>query len=213
MCVLHDFYTQLRDSNGYRLFRHRYVLRKLKLRAKERNNPKIIRPTMLWVIAFVLAVVCKRTQQLPTLLGPAVHRRGKDTDLKDFVNSKKTMFNARAWPQQRWKCCHMHYITDLTLLGYASVITEQKKSWELLVSKFDWCQTLHNNSQQHATTCNRVCKRTQNVKLSILHRFERSLRHFTNTIGAIQARRLTQGCINLLILHPVWRNRDRNCQV
>ena len=42
----------------------------------------------------MLAVVCKRTQQLPTLLGPAVHRRGKDTDHKDFVNSKETMFNA-----------------------------------------------------------------------------------------------------------------------
>ena len=81
----------------------------------------------------MLAVVCKRMQQLPTLLGPAVHRRGKDTDHKDFVNSKETMFNARAWPQQRWKRCHMHYITDPTLLGYASAIAEQKTFWELLV--------------------------------------------------------------------------------
>ena len=29
--------------------------------------------------------------------------------------------------------------------------------------KFDRFQTLRNNSQQHATTCNRVCKRTQHV--------------------------------------------------
>ena len=29
--------------------------------------------------------------------------------------------------------------------------------------KFNWFQTLRNNSQQHATTCNRVCKRTQPV--------------------------------------------------
>ena len=30
-------------------------------------------------------------------------------------------------------------------------------------STFDRFQTLHNNSQQHITTCNRVCKRTQHV--------------------------------------------------
>ena len=53
--------------------------------------------------------------------------------------------------------------TDTTLLRYASAITEQKKCWELLAEKFDWFQTLHNNTKQHPTTCNRVCKRTQHV--------------------------------------------------
>ena len=53
--------------------------------------------------------------------------------------------------------------TDPTLLPYASAITEQKKCWELLAEKFDWFQTLRNNTQQHPTTCNRVCKRTQHV--------------------------------------------------
>ena len=53
--------------------------------------------------------------------------------------------------------------TDPTLLRYASAITEQKKCWELLAEKFDWFQTLRNNTQQHPTTCNRVCKRTQHV--------------------------------------------------
>ena len=53
--------------------------------------------------------------------------------------------------------------TDPTLLGYASAITEQKNSWELLAEKFDRFQTLRNNTQQHPTTCNRVCKRTQHV--------------------------------------------------
>ena len=33
---------------------------------------------MLGVVALVLAVVCKRLQQLPTMLGPAVHP-GKET--------------------------------------------------------------------------------------------------------------------------------------
>ena len=40
---------------------------------------------------------------------------------------------------------------DLTLLSYASAITEQKKCWELLVQKFDQFQTLRNNAQQPAT--------------------------------------------------------------
>ena len=35
------------------------------------------------VVACVLAVVCKRMQQLPTILGPAVHR-GKDTTHKSL---------------------------------------------------------------------------------------------------------------------------------
>ena len=44
--------------------------------------------------------------------------------------------------------------TDPTLLRCASVITEQKKCWELLAQKFDRFQTFRNNSQQHTTTCN-----------------------------------------------------------
>ena len=46
--------------------------------------------------------------------------------------------------------------TDPTLLRYASAITEQKKCWELLaqsLTSFKLC----------ATTCNKVCKRTQHV--------------------------------------------------
>ena len=45
------------------------------------TTPNIVGPTMLGVVASVLAVVCKRMQQLPTILGPAVHR-GKDTTHK-----------------------------------------------------------------------------------------------------------------------------------
>ena len=40
-----------------------------------------VAPTMLGVVACVLAVVSKQMQQLPTMLGPAV-RRGKDTTHK-----------------------------------------------------------------------------------------------------------------------------------
>ena len=70
-------------------------------------------------------------QQLPTMLGPAVH-------------------------------------TDPTLLRYASAITEQKKCWELLAEKLDRFQILRNNTQQHPTICNRVCKRTQHVTANIV---------------------------------------------
>ena len=37
------------------------------------TTPNIVAPTMLGVVGCVLAVVCKRMQQLPTMLGPAVH--------------------------------------------------------------------------------------------------------------------------------------------
>ena len=86
------------------------------------------------------------------MLGPAVHR-GKDTTHK----TSETMCNARAWRKGR------AVQTDPTLLWYASAIKKQKKCWELLPQKFYWFEPLRNNSQQHATTCNRVCKRTQRV--------------------------------------------------
>ena len=38
------------------------------------TTPNIVAPTTLGVVPCVLAVVCKRMQQLPTMLGPAVHR-------------------------------------------------------------------------------------------------------------------------------------------
>ena len=47
------------------------------------TTPNIVVPTMLRVVACVLAVVCKRMQTLPTMLGPAVHR-GKDTTHKSL---------------------------------------------------------------------------------------------------------------------------------
>ena len=39
----------------------------------------------------------------------------------------------------------------------------EEKCWELLAEKFDRFQTLRNNTPQHPTTRNRVCKRTQQV--------------------------------------------------
>ena len=117
------------------------------------NGPNIVAPAMLEVVACVLAVVCKRMQQLPKSLGTAVHR-GKNTTHKSFCNpcvrSVRGLNNVERAVQM-----------DPTLLRYASAITEQKKCWELLAEKFDRFQTLCNNTQQHPTTCNRVSKRTQ----------------------------------------------------
>ena len=47
------------------------------------TTPNIVAPTMLGVAACVLVVVCKRMQQLSTMLGPAVHR-GKDRTHKSL---------------------------------------------------------------------------------------------------------------------------------
>ena len=74
------------------------------------------------------------------------------------------MRNERARPQQCWKSG----ANGPTLLRYALAITEQKKCWELLAEKLDRFQTLRNNTQQHPTTCNRVCKRTQPVTSNIV---------------------------------------------
>ena len=111
--------------------------------------------------------MCKRAQQLPTLLGQqcwellracwqwctnGCNNSQQVWDLQCIVMSVRGPNKVRRAVQ-----------TDPTLLRYASAIMEQKKCWELLAEKFDRFQTLRNNTQQHPTTCNRVCKRTQHV--------------------------------------------------
>ena len=61
-------------------------------------TPNNVGLTMMEVVAFVLAEVCIRLQQLPTMLRPAVHH-GMDTTHKTL----ESMYNAPAWPQQCWK--------------------------------------------------------------------------------------------------------------
>ena len=88
-------------------------------------------------------------RQHPTILGPSV-RLGKDTTIKDFVNTKETIRyvrNARAWRQPCWKSPVQ---TEQTLLRYTSAIAEQKKCWELLAQNFDQFQILGNNSSVSA---------------------------------------------------------------
>ena len=69
---------------------------------------------------------------------------------QDF-DDQFAMCNARAWPQQCWKsCANGSNIVALRFSDHGS-------------QNFDWFQTLRNNSQQHAPTCDRVCKPTQPV--------------------------------------------------
>ena len=58
-------------------------------------------PTLLEVVASVLAVVYKRMQQLPTMLGPAVYR-GKIQPMRLWRLSVMSVLGPR---QQCWKSC------------------------------------------------------------------------------------------------------------
>ena len=124
--------------------------------------------------------MCKRTQQIPTLLRQQCWEllRAGWQWCANGCNSSQQCWDlqcivGRIQPIRLGKPCVMSVggpnnvgravQMDPTLLCYASAITEQKKCWELLAETFDWFQTLRNNTQQPPTTCNRVCKRTQHV--------------------------------------------------
>ena len=124
--------------------------------------------------------MCKRTQQNPTLLRQQCWEllRAGWQWCANGCNSSQLCWDlqcivGRIQPIRLGKPCVMSVRDpnnvgravqmDPTLLCYASAITEQKKCWELLAEKFDWFQTLRNNTQQPPTTCNRACKRTQHV--------------------------------------------------
>ena len=109
-----------------------------KLRANGCNNSY---QTMLRTVASVLVVVCKRMQQLPTML--AHHGCWSVTRSYCFAVSKETMCNARVWPQQCWESCAI-------LLRHASAITELKKYWELR-------NNMQQGMQTDATCNNQQC--------------------------------------------------------
>ena len=109
------------------------------------TTPNIFAPTMLGVVSYVLAVVCKRMQQVWGLQC-TVGRIQPISLCNPCGMSVRGPNNVGRTVQ-----------TDPTLLRYASAITEQKKCWELLAEKFDRFQTLRNNIQQGVqtdATCN-----------------------------------------------------------
>ena len=91
------------------------------------TTPKVVRPTVLGAVASVLAVVCKRMQQLPTLLRPAVCivERIQYPPRRPCVMQVRGPKNVGRGVQ-----------TDPTLLRYASVITETKEMLRVVCPKF-----------------------------------------------------------------------------
>ena len=101
-----------------------------------------------------MLVVCNRMQQLhPIIVGPSCTRVGLSREVIASLFPRRPCVMRMRGPNNVGRAVQ----TDPTLLRYASAITEQKKCWELLAQKFDRFQTLSKNSQQHATTYNRVC--------------------------------------------------------
>ena len=101
----------------------------VRLRANA-TTPNIVAPTMLEVVACVLAVVCKRMQQLPTMLGPTV----------------QPIRNGRAWPQQCWKSCPNG--SNIVALRFGDHGTKE------MLGVVGWkVWPVSNFAQQHATGC------------------------------------------------------------
>ena len=127
---------------------------------------------MLGVVALVLAVVCKRMQQLPTMLGQQCWELSRwcwQWCANGCNNSQQCWdlqcIRGRMQPISLWKPSVMRVRcpnnvgravqTDPTLLRYASVIAKQKKCLESLAQSLTTHQfkTLRNNYQPHATEC------------------------------------------------------------
>ena len=89
------------------------------------------------------------------MLGPAMHR-GMDATHKTF----ETTCNARAWPHQYWKSCANG--SNVVALRFGDHGTKEMLG---VVGSFKLC----------ATTCNKVCKRTQHVTSNNLASVARSL--------------------------------------
>ena len=101
-------------------------------------------PTSLAQQCWELLCPCwgKWMQQLPTMLGPAVHR-GKDTTQKTL----ETMCNAGAWPQQCCKSCANE--SNIVALRFGDHGT--KEILEVVGSKVWPVSTTPNITRQHAT--------------------------------------------------------------
>ena len=106
----------------------------------------IVGPTIVGVVTSVLAVVCKRMQQLPTMLEHAVHL-GKDSTHKNM----ETMCNVLAWPQQCLKSCANGYKICCAPLRWSRNKRSEGSCWPKRLTGFKPCSTTPNKTQQHAT--------------------------------------------------------------
>ena len=110
------------------------------------TTPNIVGPTIVGVVTSVLAVVCKRMQQLPTMLEHAVHL-GKDSTHKNM----ETMCNVLAWPQQCLKSCANGYKICCAPLRWSRNKRSEGSCWPKRLTGFKPCSTTPNKTQQHVT--------------------------------------------------------------
>ena len=123
------------------------------------TTPNIVAPTMLGVVACVLAVVCKRMQQLPTLL------RQQCWDL--LRACWQWCANGCNNSQQCWDLqCIVGRIQPISLCKPCVMSVRGPNNvgrtvvgscWLKKLTGFRLCATTHNNIQQHATGCANEC--------------------------------------------------------
>ena len=124
------------------------------------TTPSMVGSANLGAIASVLAVVCKCGRNNSQQRWP-ITRVGLSREVVALLSPRRPCVMHVRGPSNVEKAAKM----APTLLCYFAVITEQKKCWESLVQKFDRFETLRNNSQQHSTICNRMCKQMQHVDI------------------------------------------------
>ena len=109
-------------------------------------------------------------RELPTLLGPTVHR-GKDTTHK----SLKTMRNERALPQQCWKSCANG--TNIFALRFGDHGTKK------MLGVVGWkVWPVSNFAQQHATTSNNM---QQGVQTDVTCNIQQCWELLVNNVASV----------------------------
>ena len=111
------------------------------------TSPNIVGPTVLGVVASVLAVACKRMQQLLTAL--AHHGCWSITQSYGVTVSNETMCDARGWPQHCSKSC----ANGSNIVALHSGDHGTKEMLGVVGSKHWPVSTFAHNSKQHATRC------------------------------------------------------------
>ena len=112
------------------------------------------------------------------------------------------MRNERAWPQQCWKSCANG--PNIVAPRFGDHGTKKMLG---VVGWIVW--PVSNFAQQHSTTCNRVCKRTQHVTSNNVASFARGLKPKVGVVGSVAGWLLCCGvgtvhCLFNLLYDVIW---------
>ena len=88
--------------------------------------------------------------------------------------------NAHACPQQGWKSCANR--SNIVALRFGDHGRKEIFCWLKSLTGFKLRSTTPNITQRHATTCNRVCKRTQHVTSNVGSCWPTTLRPFARRL-------------------------------